>query len=107
MTKQSRKPNIKNVSISVDLNRFDRDAGNVAMLFDQQNQCFYTVPLSVIVSKVKDEMAQYKGEVMSELNAKSNEIDAKIEAMREQQNKFIADSVETNNALIALVEKGA
>lgn len=106
MTNHIKKPNIKSVSITVDLNRFDRDAGNVVMLFDERNQCFYTIPLSAMIAKVKAEMRDYKEKAMAELASKEAEIDAKISSLEERQNKFISDAVATNNALIALVEKG-
>lgn len=106
MTNHIKKPNIKSVSIMVDANRFDRDSGNVAMLFDERNQCFYTVSLSAIIAKVKASMAEYRDSVMKELASKEAELDAKISSLEERQNKFIADAVATNDALIALVEKG-
>lgn len=85
------------VRVDTSRNVLDKSQGAV-LLFDPDELCYYEVAIKDLIHSISDELdARY--------SAKEAELDAKIKALEEKQEKFIADIAKANASVIDLVEK--
>ena len=75
----------------------DKTVG-VALIYDPDRQCYYQTTIAGIATHVASDVDE-------RLSKKEAEIDAKIKALEEKQEQFIADMTKANASVIDLVEK--